>query len=155
MMDERIKKIAEYYGFESQREQFIEECAEMIQASQKCKRNDIQNAQQYRERFDNFQEEVADVLIMALQMRVLLGERSIDSLIDYKLDRQLQRIKDEFESETTMPCNNDTHRPESCYICVKHGNCSYADSFKWCKADEALKLIGEANEEQRTFTETE
>lgn len=92
-MDERIKRIADYYGYESQREQFIEECAEVIQASQKCKRTDIQNAQQYRERFNNFQEEVADVLIMALQMRVLLGEREIDSLIDYKLDRQIQRIE--------------------------------------------------------------
>ena len=108
MMDERIKKIAEYYGFESQREQFIEECAEMIQASQKCKRNDIQNAQQYRERFDNFQEDVADVLVMALQMRILLGERNIDSLIDYKLDRQIQRIKDESEPETAELPEVDT-----------------------------------------------
>lgn len=96
-MDERIKRIADYYGYESQREQLIEECAEMIQASQKCKRTDIQNAQQYRERFDNFQEEVADVLIMALQMRVILGEREIDSLIDYKLDRQIQQIEAERE----------------------------------------------------------
>jgi len=96
-MDERIKRIANYYGYESQREQFIEECAEMIQASQKCKRTDIQNAQRYKERFDNFQEEVADVLIMALQMRVLLGGKDIDSLIDYKLDRQIQRIEAERE----------------------------------------------------------
>ena len=94
-MDERIKRIANYYGYESQREQFIEECAEMIQASQKCKRTDIQNAQRYKERFDNFQEEVADVLIMALQMRVLLGERDVDDIIDKKLDRQIQRIEAE------------------------------------------------------------
>ena len=99
-MDERIKKIANYYGYESQREQFIEECAEMIQASQKCKRTDIQNAQQYRERFDNFQEEVADVLIMAQQLRYLLGARDIDDIIDKKLDRQIQRIKDESAPET-------------------------------------------------------
>lgn len=98
-MDERIKKIADYYGYESQREQFIEECAEMIQASQKCKRTDIQNAQQYRERFDNFQEEVADVLIMAQQLRYLLGARDIDDIIDKKLDRQIQRIKDESETD--------------------------------------------------------
>ena len=94
-MDDRIKIIADYYGYESQREQIIEECAELIQASQKCKRTDIQNAQQYRERFDNFQEEVADVLIMALQMRVLLGERDIDDLIDRKLERQMIRIEEE------------------------------------------------------------
>ena len=51
-------------------------------------------------------------------------------------------LKNAVEDISKMPCNNDTHRPESCYICEKHGNCSYADSFKWCKADEALKLIG-------------
>lgn len=52
-------------------------------------------------------------------------------------------LKMAVEDISKMPCNNDTHRPESCYICDKHGNCTYADSFKWCKADEALKLIGE------------
>ena len=110
MMDERIKKIAEHYGFESQREQLIEECAEMIQASQKCKRNDIQNAQQYRERFDNFKEEVADVLIMAQQLRYLLGVRDIDDIIDKKLDRQIQRIKDESVPETDAFYQDDKVR---------------------------------------------
>jgi hypothetical protein len=52
------------------------------------------------------------------------------------------------EDLSKMPCNNDTHSPDSCYICDKHGNCSYADSFKWRKADEALKLIGEANNDE-------
>ena len=50
------------------------------------------------------------------------------------------------EDISKMPCNNDTHSPDSCYICVKHGNCSYADSFKWCRTDIALKLIGETND---------
>lgn len=94
-MDERIKKIAEHYGMIQQREQLVEECSELILASQKCKRTDIQNAQQYRERFDNFQEEVADVLIMAQQLHYLLGARDIDDIIDKKLDRQIQRIEDE------------------------------------------------------------
>lgn len=55
-------------------------------------------------------------------------------------------LKMAVEDLSKMPCNNDTHSPDSCYICVKHGNCSYADSFKWCKADIALKLIGGTNE---------
>lgn len=59
-----------------------------------------------------------------------------------------QLLKMAVEDLSKMPCNNDTHRPDSCYICVKHGNCSYADSFKWCKADIALKLIGETNVDQ-------
>lgn len=55
-------------------------------------------------------------------------------------------LKMAVEDISKMPCNNDTHIPDSCYICVKHGNCTYADSFKWCKADIALKLIGETND---------
>ena len=56
-------------------------------------------------------------------------------------------LKMAVEDLSKMPCNNDTHRPDSCYICVKHGNCSYTDGFKWCRADIALKLIGEQNDE--------
>ena len=64
-----------------------------------------------------------------------------------KLREAKRLLKMAVEDISKMPCNNDTHRPDSCYICVKHGNCSYADSFKWCKADIALKLIGETNDE--------
>jgi hypothetical protein len=56
-------------------------------------------------------------------------------------------LKMAVEDISKMSCNNDTHSPDSCYICVKHGNCSYADSFKWCRADEVLKLIGDNNDE--------
>ncbi len=63
-----------------------------------------------------------------------------------QLEEQLEKVKKLFkmavEDLSKMPCNNDTHSPDSCYICVKHGNCSYTDSFKWCRADKALKLIG-------------
>ena len=52
-------------------------------------------------------------------------------------------LKAAVEDISKMPCNNDTHSPDSCYICDKHGNCSYTDSFKWCKANIALKLIGD------------
>ena len=52
-------------------------------------------------------------------------------------------LKAAVEDISKMPCNNDPHSPDSCYICDKHGNCSYTDSFKWCKADIALKLIGD------------
>lgn len=63
-----------------------------------------------------------------------------------ELKEAKQLLKAAVEDISKMPCNNDTHSPDSCYICEKHGNCSYADSFKWCKADIALKLIGETNE---------
>lgn len=86
----------------------------------------------------------------------LIREYKAENIAQKKMIAEYKRLlKMAVEDISTMPCNNDTHIPESCYICVKHGKCSYADGFKWCKADEALKLIGEANEEPRTFTETE
>ena len=87
--DNRIKEIAYHYGYESQREQFEEQCAEAILAAQKCKRHGSK---------DNFEElcgEVADVLIMAQQMRLLMGAKVIDEIIDKKLNRQLGRIENE------------------------------------------------------------
>lgn len=87
--DNRIKEIAYHYGYESQREQLIEECAEAILAAQKCKRHGSHG------NFVNLCEEVADVLIMAQQMRILMSTSLIDSFIDKKLNRQLGRIAHE------------------------------------------------------------
>ena len=74
----------------------------------------------------------------ALEKRDKMLRDTVEELCEAK-----RLLKMAVEDISKMPCNNDTHRPDSCYICVKHGNCSYADSFKWCKADIALKLIGE------------
>ena len=87
--DNRIKEIAYHYGYESQREQLIEECAEAILAAQKCKRYGS------NESFKALCSEVADVLIMAQQMRLLMGAKVIDEIIDKKLNRQLGRIENE------------------------------------------------------------
>lgn len=84
--DERLKKIAVHYGYTAQREQLIEECSEAILAAQKCKRHGSHG------NFVNLCEEVADVLIMAQQMRILMSTSLIDSFIDKKLNRQLERI---------------------------------------------------------------
>jgi NTP pyrophosphatase (non-canonical NTP hydrolase) len=87
--DSRLERIAYHYGYESQREQLIEECAEAILAAQKCKRHGSHG------NFVNLCEEVADVLIMAQQMRILMSTSLIDSFIDKKLNRQLGRIENE------------------------------------------------------------
>lgn len=47
--------------------------------------------------FENFKEEVADVLIMAEQMRYFIGKDTVDKIINAKLNRQIQRIKEEDE----------------------------------------------------------
>lgn len=87
-----IRVIMSSYTYEQQREIFVEECAEAIQAAQKCKRATTDN---YTERRGNLKEEVADVLIMAEQMRQYIGAKDIDKIIDTKLRRQIERIKEE------------------------------------------------------------
>lgn len=90
---DELRAIMEHYGYEAQREQFIEECTEAILAVKKCKRK--KSAQESREAFKNLKEEVADVLIMAAQMYHFLGAEEIDRIIARKLDRQMRRIADE------------------------------------------------------------
>ena len=89
--DKRLKKIAVHYGYTAQREQFEEECAEAILAAQKCKRTS-NNLLEYEKNLLNLAEEVADVLIMARQMRLLIDSKLVDSIIEEKLNRQLERI---------------------------------------------------------------
>lgn len=87
--DLRIEHIATYYGFTNQANMLCEESAEFMVALNKLRRN-ISNAA-----YDNVKEEVADVLIMARQLRILLGAEGIDRIVDEKLNRQIQRIKEE------------------------------------------------------------
>lgn len=88
-IDSRYEFIARHYGYEAQREQFEEECAVAILAAQKVKRRCS------NKNFINLAEEVADVLIMAEQMRILISQSLVDEFIQKKLQRQIQRIKQE------------------------------------------------------------
>ena len=87
--DKRIIEIAKHYGALVQREQFIEECSEAILAAQKSKRTPNPKT------ISDLQGEVADVLIMALQMRYLFGAEAVDRFVELKLSRQIKRIKEE------------------------------------------------------------
>ena len=86
--DLRIEQIATHYGFTSQADMLTEECAEYMVALNKLRRGKP-------EAYDNIKEEVADVLIMARQLRYLLGYEDIDRIINEKLDRQMKRISEE------------------------------------------------------------
>ena len=88
--DLRIEQIATHYGFTSQADMLTEECAEYMVALNKLRRGKP-------EAYDNIKEEVADVLIVARQLRYLLGYEDIDCIISEKLDRQIRRISDEKE----------------------------------------------------------
>lgn len=100
-MDERIKKIADYYGFTSQANMLCEESAEYMVALNKLRRGKT-------EAYANVKEEVADIIVVAKQLRYLLGADEIDKIISEKLDRQIQRIKDESEPETAELPEVDT-----------------------------------------------
>ena len=87
--DSRIIKIANHYGYTAQSDIIIEECAELTQAICKLRRAWSDS------RLENVKEELADVLIMARQLRVMLGADDIDEIINQKLDRQIERIAEE------------------------------------------------------------
>lgn len=90
-MKNAITIIAMHYGMKAQSMQACEECAELIQAVSKLTRgvNEI--------RILSLVEEIADVRIMMSQLMQLYGipETEIATLVERKLERQLERIKGE------------------------------------------------------------
>lgn len=95
-MDDRIKIIADHYGFTSQANMLTEEAAEFTVAVNKLRRG-------HADAYEHIKEEVADVIVVAKQLRYLLGADEIDRIIDGKLERQIERIKgedDNVEEET-------------------------------------------------------
>ena len=90
--DARIEFIAKHYGFTSQANMLTEEAAEFTVALNKLRRG---KPECYRQ----IKEEVADVLVIALQLRSLLKPEEIDKIMDYKIERQLSRIHEEASSD--------------------------------------------------------
>lgn len=94
-MDDRIKKIAEHYGYEAQSRQLIEEMAELTQAINKKWRNEngyIDGPEEiYKARVI---EEITDTEIMIEQVKYLLGtENRVKDWRERKLERTLEKIE--------------------------------------------------------------
>jgi len=89
--NDAIGRIAEHYGAGAQSMQTCEECAELIQAVSKLTRGVTEM------RISALVEEIADVRIMMSQLMQLYGipETEIATLVERKLERQLERIKGE------------------------------------------------------------
>lgn len=86
--DERIKTIADHYGIEKQLHQLAEECSELaVEASHSARKGVTLK----------IIEEMADVLLMMEQVIYLanIAIEDIDECIKFKIDRQLERIKEE------------------------------------------------------------
>jgi NTP pyrophosphatase (non-canonical NTP hydrolase) len=89
-MEDKIIQIADHYGFTSQADMLTEEAAEFTVALNKLRRG-------HADAYEHIKEEVADVLVIAYQLRHLLGAESIDKIIEGKVERQLGRIREEKE----------------------------------------------------------
>lgn len=83
-----LKTIAEHYGFTSQANMLCEESAEFMVALNKLRRGNT-------EAYENIKEELADVLVIALQLREIIGAKAIDDIMSKKIKRQLERIEGE------------------------------------------------------------
>lgn len=97
-VEENIQKIADYYGCDNQTNKTIEECAEVIQALVKLKYSEEMYEDEYDIARKNVIEEMADVQIMLKQMLYLLDcEKEVEKVMEYKINRQLGRIRKEKE----------------------------------------------------------
>ena len=87
--EEKVKRIADYYGWSSQLRQLAEECSELS----------VESLHYIREGrgIERISEEMADVLIMIQQIIYLLKNdtEKLEKYADFKLDRQLGRIERE------------------------------------------------------------
>ena len=99
-MEDKIIQIADHYGFTSQANMLTEEAAEFTVALNKLRRGNT-------DYYDQIKEEVADVLVIAYQLRHLLGAETIDKIIEEKVERQLGRIREEEETKNECFGEND------------------------------------------------
>lgn len=85
-------KILQHYGKGPQLHKLVEECCELGQAAMKF------DYKQTSTNAENLFEELADVKIMIEQISQAVDDLSQDRInhwVDYKLNRQLERIKNE------------------------------------------------------------
>ena len=89
--EDKVKRIADYYGWNNQLKQLAEECSELS----------VEALHYTREGrgIERISEEMADVLIMIQQIIYLIGYgyEDIEKYAEFKIDRQLSRIKREQE----------------------------------------------------------
>lgn len=91
---EKLKYIGIHYGFASQSQILIEEMSELTKAI--CKFNRADDCCYKIELFKDIEEELADVIIMTSQfLYIWANEKNVENIIDKKIERQLERIKQE------------------------------------------------------------
>lgn len=84
--DERLITILDYYGLTKQADIAIEEMSELIHTLCKAKRG--------RASGDEIRTEIADVMVTVTQLAIALGVADVKREIEYKLNRQIERIRE-------------------------------------------------------------
>lgn len=92
LRQDKIRYIADHYGLAAQSNIAIEEMSELTKALCKIRRYPAMD-KHVENYMDNVVEEIADVLIMAEQLRYLYGAAEVDRAINRKLDRQIEKIQ--------------------------------------------------------------
>lgn len=97
--EQKLQYIADHYGYDPQSRQLIEEMAELTVAINKAWRKTFDAVDKLPNMDDEerIEEEIADVEIMLSQIKYLLGveERELSRIVESKLYRQIERIKQE------------------------------------------------------------
>lgn len=100
-MTDYINLIADYYGYDTQSRQLVEEMAELTKAINKLWRHESgQVAYKYEsvDLLNNVYEELADVEVMLEQIKHLLNcHTEVDTYKEYKVKRTLERMEKEHE----------------------------------------------------------
>lgn len=102
---QKVEFISDYYGYDAQSRQCIEEMAELTQTINKFWRkhldcgkiefpNDTDAVPYFGKEYDNLVEEIADVQVTLYYLRHFL-KCDIKNIMNEKLDRQMDRIKEE------------------------------------------------------------
>lgn len=107
----KIEWIANMYGYDAQSRQCMEEAAELIQAINKRWRKAAYggNDKEIAAAEERIIDEMADVIIMLWQLKLLLGVREhvLEEKIEDKLSRQLERMKGAYPQKTAENKNVD------------------------------------------------
>ncbi|MGJ8754118.1 hypothetical protein [Clostridium botulinum] len=87
---EQCRKIVKYNGVTLQKFVAIEELAELQQAISKATRKPALISA-----MDNVEEEIADAYVVLEELKIIfeIDKEEIENRINYKLDRELKRIK--------------------------------------------------------------
>lgn len=101
----RCKRIADRYGLTNQERQAVSELSELLQVLTRrpAQRGDKWEEEHGKTWRESLLDEIADTYIMLEQLLMLhnINKIEVDEEIDYKLERQLDRIKTEKEEKGT------------------------------------------------------